>query len=744
MHHALVAVAVAFVLGASLDRLLALPAALTWWNLAIVTGFAAVAFLAKLSRLATGLLLVAVALTGLLRSQLFDPTAGQTHFLRLGAALQPPVKVRVGDVPQEIDGRLVFTGQLVGCGDGRAASGAVRVALRNGTALELAYADLFSCSQLPRPIPDDLPGERNGRARALALRGVLGQLTLDRAELEILERDTGNPILAGIYGLRRSVSRLLAITHEASTAAFLRSFLLGENSQMDPVTLKDFSRTGTIHILSQSGQHVALLALVVVFLFRWLPLGRTLPALLTAFVLVVYALMTGARPSVVRAVIMALCIIGSQLADRKHSPYNGVALAALLLLVYDPTQMYSVGFQLSFAAVLSLLALTPWLMQFFKGFSAHGNSLLSASVAAYLGTAPLMLYHFGTFSTVALAANLFVLPIAAIVMPTALLALTAALFSTHLAYVLAAANFGFVKILTAGLHWMAAPVYAEVSLPAPSPTVLILYYLVVLIVSDRHNVARLLGRRQPIAEKPSANADWSWILANRPMDPLMERLEGLLGRQASLVPSEEVMTALVAKLGQDLVSHLDPVAFRYLAFSAHKLLEPAPEPAASGTIAVIATIMAVERELDARVFRFLRVPDAVARSEVARTHRKGHINKPPRLDRDVLALPLQSELLWYYLVPADGASKAAVHVLARELGDRLKKPGLYLEPSRLALVLDRILKKFYRPVLEGELFDRAKAQAACDEILGGAEHSLLREVVSAGSMAGPRSRLGAR
>jgi hypothetical protein len=355
-----------------------------------------------------------------------------------------------------------------------------------------------------------------------------------------------------------------------------------------------------------------------------------------------------------------------------------------------------------------------------------------------------MVYHFGTLSTVALVANLFVLPIVAIVMPTALLALTAALFTTHLAYVLAAANYGFVQILTVGVHWMAGPAFAEVSLPAPAPSVIILYYLVLLIASDRHNVARLLGRRQPTAERPTANADWSWILANRPMDPLMERLEGLLGRQASLVPSEEVMTGLMAKLGENLVSQLDPVTLRYLAFSAHKLLEPAAELAPSGTIAVIATIMAVERELDARVFRFLRVPDAVARSEVARTHRKGHLNKPPRLERDVLALPLQSELLWYYLVPADGASKAAVHVLARELGDWLKKPGLYLEPSRLALVLDRVLKKFYRPVLEGELFDRARALAACEEILGGAEHTLLREVVSAGSMAGPRSRPGPR
>ncbi|MBI4870528.1 MAG: ComEC/Rec2 family competence protein [Candidatus Riflebacteria bacterium] len=735
MHHALVAVAVAFVLGLTLDGLITWPAAITWWNLAFLTMLAGMAHLAKLDRLASRLLLVGVLLAGLLRSQLHDPV-GPTHFLRAAKPLSPPVRVLVCDDPEARNGSVRFLGKLVAQGGPAPVSGLVQVTLRSpGTRLP-SYGDLLECPAVPQRLPELLPAEATSRLRVLRLQGVLGSLTAPADRCRVLEQGQGNFLVGWAYQCRHWFSDTLRLTHEARTANFLRSFILGEDAQLDPGLVEDFRKTGTIHVLSQSGQHVAILALVCLFSLRWLPIGRHLPAAMTGLVLLAYAVMTGGRPAVLRATLMAWCVIVGSLADRKTSPFNGLALAALVLLAWNPGDLYTAGFQLSFTATLALFVLTPWLMQFFVRFSTYGNSLIASSLAAWLGTAPLMAYHFGTLSVIGLAANLFVLPLTAVVMPTALLALGTAAVSTQVAYVFAAANFGFVQVLAVGLHWLARAPFAEVATPAPWPSLLLGYYLGLLAVAESHNLSRMLWRRQPDPTRKAANADWSWVLANRPMDPLMERLENLLDRQATLAPSEETLAGLRAKLGPELEAKLDPLTVEYLAFAAQKLQESGPSPDASSTAAVIATMMAVERELDARVFRYLKVPDVVARSEVARTHRRGHIGRPPRQARDLLSLPLQCEMLWYHLVPSDGAQRIAVGVLARELTERLERPAFYLDPARLALALDRTLKKFYLPICNGERFERTRALVACQEIVGGADHSLLSEIVAAGALGG--------
>jgi competence protein ComEC len=199
-------------------------------------------------------------------------------------------------------------------------------------------------------------------------------------------------------------------------AELARGFVLGEDDRIDATTVEDFRRAGLSHLLAVSGQNVALLGLLLMPLLAALgmPLRTRLVWVLAAIAL--YVPLAGGGPSLVRAGVMGGLGLLATLAGRRSSRFYALALAALLTLALDPGIGADVGWQLSFAAVLGILALAAPLRgaivarlgsRAWRGALAEGAAV---TVAATLATAPLIAFHFGALSTLTLPANLLVLP----------------------------------------------------------------------------------------------------------------------------------------------------------------------------------------------------------------------------------------------------------------------------------------------------------------------------------------------
>jgi competence protein ComEC len=218
----------------------------------------------------------------------------------------------------------------------------------------------------------------------------------------------------------------------AREAALARGFVLGEDERIDVTTVEDFRRSGLSHLLAVSGQNVALLALLAMPLLAafGVPLRTRLVWVLGA--IVVYVPLAGAGPSILRAGVMGALGVLATLAGRRASRLYALALAAVVTLAVDPAIGADVGWQLSFAAVLGILAMTPPLRtaivarigpRGWRGALAEGTAV---SVAATVATAPLIAFHFGSISTTTLFANLLVLPAVAPAMWLGMLAAIAA------------------------------------------------------------------------------------------------------------------------------------------------------------------------------------------------------------------------------------------------------------------------------------------------------------------------------
>jgi len=200
-------------------------------------------------------------------------------------------------------------------------------------------------------------------------------------------------------------------------AALARGFVLGADEGIDGATEEDFRRAGLSHLLAVSGQNVALLALLALPILAafGIPLRLRLAWILA--VIAIYVPLAGAGPSIQRAAVMGALSVIATLAGRPASRLYALALAATVTLAVDPGIASEVGWQLSFAAVLGILALaaplraglTPRL----GAAGALGRTLADGAaltVSATLATAPLIAFHFGELSTVTLLANLLALP----------------------------------------------------------------------------------------------------------------------------------------------------------------------------------------------------------------------------------------------------------------------------------------------------------------------------------------------
>jgi competence protein ComEC len=204
---------------------------------------------------------------------------------------------------------------------------------------------------------------------------------------------------------------------------FLKGLLIGERTGLSPMVKRAFLDSGVAHILAVSGSNVAVVAMAITMVLSLLRLPRCADRTVTVGGLIVYMLITGAQPPVVRATIMAVAVLITLSLSRKVHPLNGVGLSALVMFAVDARQMFDVGFQLSFGAVLAILVLYPRLLALLPTRRRNSRlwnimrtvyGIVAVSLAASLGTLPLTAIVFGRLSVVGFLANLVIVPASSI------------------------------------------------------------------------------------------------------------------------------------------------------------------------------------------------------------------------------------------------------------------------------------------------------------------------------------------
>ncbi|EAZ80311.1 ComEC/Rec2 family competence protein [Algoriphagus machipongonensis] len=287
---------------------------------------------------------------------------------------------------------------------------------------QLEPGQVIWVNSAPDTIPSPTFPEEFNYSEYLARKGIFRRQFIGQDFLLIGE----NPNSSYLYALDHFRQRLSLMLEEQipdeEARQVANALLLGQKQNLDKDVRQAYSASGVMHILAVSGLHVGIIYLMLMFLVKPLKLkGRNqkMYFLFVVLLIWVYAALTGMSPSVMRASTMFSLIALGQLRDRKPSIFNVLAFSATLMITFNPSVIFEVGFQLSYLAVLGIVMLQPLILKCWNPpnkWLEYFWQIVAVSIAAQLATFPLTLFYFHAFPTYFLLGNLIIIPLAFLIM----------------------------------------------------------------------------------------------------------------------------------------------------------------------------------------------------------------------------------------------------------------------------------------------------------------------------------------
>ena len=289
-----------------------------------------------------------------------------------------------------------------------------------------------------------------------------------------------------IHQIRKKIDGQIKKYHSPETAALLRGLLLADRGEINYQTKTQFINAGVVHVLAVSGLHVGFIIMIFLFL-----LGRFnlfIRSILTIIGLLCFMLITGVPPSVSRATVMAIVLIIAFLSNRSTNLINSISIAAVIILIINPNEIYNPGFQLSFAAVMAIGILLPYLNQIIEKRNVPNKILkylllfCAVSLSAQIGTLPFTLLYFNKFSIIALLTNFLVIPSIGFIIAAAIVTLFFSTIIPFIAVYFAAANGLFSGWVLSIIKFSGDLSFSYISITNYSLIDLVLFYLMLLLL----------------------------------------------------------------------------------------------------------------------------------------------------------------------------------------------------------------------------------------------------------------------
>ena len=387
---------------------------------------------------------------------------------------------------------------------GNQASGSLLLSVNKDSSTTLVMDEIVAVRAKATKIEEPLNPHQFDYQAYLEKKGINYQIRVPPHQIHSLFREPST--LRGFASRFREhiITQLGKSDFGEDELAVVQALLLGQRNDISESTWDDYRNAGAVHILAVSGLHVGILLLILQFFLRpleRLPKGKTMKLVLILMLLWTFAFIAGLSPSVVRAVTMFSFIAYALYLNRPTNTFNIIALSMFFILLIEPLFLFEVGFQMSYAAVFSIVWIYPKLQQFWSPSNWLGRyfwQLLSVSIAAQVGVLPISLYYFHQFPALFFISNLIVVPFLGIIIALGVLVLFLSLSKMVPEVVFTVYN-ALIKTMNSIIGWVAQQ-EAFVFKNIPFDTVqLILAYLMIfglvfsLTKPKFKNIALLLG-----------------------------------------------------------------------------------------------------------------------------------------------------------------------------------------------------------------------------------------------------------
>lgn len=334
------------------------------------------------------------------QTQKYPPELGQ----------QVALKVQICAEPLKYSSRYLYITKV----QETTYQGKILVSVASQEILPYRYGDMVEVKgKLELPKRATNPGEFDYR-EYLKRQGITVQMNIYPENITLTAKDSLNPLMHGaIWAKERVQSNINKLLPEVEANLF-NSIFFGDKGLLTSQQKDIFSELGIMHIFAVSGSNVALVLVVLMGLSILLKLRSWGRNALFILGLIFYAYLTGLTPSVLRATLMAIGVVLAEWLMHQRDFYTGLASSALILLIWNPYNLFDSGFQLSYVVTWGMVYLQPLFERIFSCLPAW-RSYLIVTITSQLAALPLTAYYFNLISIAALAINLLVVPVMGVI-----------------------------------------------------------------------------------------------------------------------------------------------------------------------------------------------------------------------------------------------------------------------------------------------------------------------------------------
>lgn len=301
---------------------------------------------------------------------------------------------------------------------------------KTDAALRLSYGDIIAFEALVEAVPPPKNPNEFDYQRYLMRQGVTGRVYLKEEDWQATGVRVGNPLFSFACRFR---DRLLAAMKRSGITedefGVGAAILLGYDESLSPELRQKYVAAGSMHILCVSGMHVGIIYLLASYVLGFIGKGKKMVRIRKLLLLALiwfYALLTGLSPSIIRSALMISMMILGELIHRKGNLVNSIAASAFVLLVINPCYLFSMGFQLSYAAVVGIVLLQRpiYLLVYIQNkYLDKVWEITAVSLAAQVATMPFTVFYFNQFTPYFWLSNLLMTPLSFLVIMTGMLLL---------------------------------------------------------------------------------------------------------------------------------------------------------------------------------------------------------------------------------------------------------------------------------------------------------------------------------
>ncbi len=353
-------------------------------------------------------------------------------------------------------------------------------------------------------LPIRNPGDFDFRTWAHR-QGIYGKLIQKKGSVVSITSSNQATWLSILEKIRAGIRAQFQRITEGKTPGMLSALILGDKSDVDPELKSSFVETGVIHVLAVSGLHVGYILMILLILTSMTSVPWGWNRIIIIIGLAGFVILTGGKPSVVRASIMAALYVIAPVVNRSRSTWNIIAASALIMLIWNPMSIFDLGFQLSYSAVISIV----YFYQLFERTlpkklqpkNIQNNvlkniwSLLLVSASAQIGTLPLTILYFHRIPIISLFANIIIVPLIGVLVALGILILTIG-WIPYLGYLFGQSAWIVTQLIDISATVFSSVPFASVDMPMMSVS-LFWYYglgvgIFILLLNKKKSKAALL------------------------------------------------------------------------------------------------------------------------------------------------------------------------------------------------------------------------------------------------------------